>query len=358
MENMKTEEQPKRNFKKRLLILILLLLITGVMLSTSTYAWFTANETVSVSNIRVNVAAQNGIQISADGTNWKAVLQTADLTGAKTGQYANAVNQIPNTLEPVSTIGTITSGKLEMWYGEIKTSGNDFILTSTQAGERDNNDTTTVVTNPGKFIAFDMFIKVTTGVPVYLTSASGITTDDAQDTGIKNAVRIGFITEGNTASGSDLATIQALGGTGTPTLFLWEPNFDAHTADGAANATNTYGITTNISTTAASNTAAVPYDGVKAAITDAQNILLGHATSTYNAGQYAAYFGTVTPNLTTRAAWTGTPVATYENFVTLASGITKFRVYVWVEGQDVDCENSASNGNIIFNLQITTNNGA
>ena len=29
---------------------------------------------------------------------------------------------------------------------------------------------------------------------------------------------------------------------------------------------------------------------------------------------------------------------------------------MWVEGQDVDCENNASGGNIDFNLQITTEN--
>ena len=31
---------------------------------------------------------------------------------------------------------------------------------------------------------------------------------------------------------------------------------------------------------------------------------------------------------------------------------------MWVEGQDVDCENTASGGNIIYSLQITTESGA
>lgn len=30
---------------------------------------------------------------------------------------------------------------------------------------------------------------------------------------------------------------------------------------------------------------------------------------------------------------------------------------MWVEGQDVDCENSASGATINFDLQFTTNNG-
>ena len=39
----------------------------------------------------------------------------------------------------------------------------------------------------------------------------------------------------------------------------------------------------------------------------------------------------------------------------LRAGITKIRVYMWVEGQDVDCENNASIGNMSLNLQFSTN---
>ena len=62
------EEQKEKRSKKRLILLLLLLIITGVMLSTATYAWFTSNRTVTVEDIDVNVAASGGIQISVDGT--------------------------------------------------------------------------------------------------------------------------------------------------------------------------------------------------------------------------------------------------------------------------------------------------
>ena len=65
----------QKKHKKRIGLLILLLLFTGVMLGTSTYAWFTANKTVNVNKITVNVAAQNGIQISVDGTTWKSIIK-------------------------------------------------------------------------------------------------------------------------------------------------------------------------------------------------------------------------------------------------------------------------------------------
>ena len=40
----------------------------------------------------------------------------------------------------------------------------------------------------------------------------------------------------------------------------------------------------------------------------------------------------------------------------LTAGITKVRVYMWIEGQDVDCENTASGTDISYNLQFTIDN--
>ena len=61
-------------------------------------------------------------------------------------------------------------------------------------------------------------------------------------------------------------------------------------------------------------------------------------------------FTTVTPGKTSTAAFP----ANIE-LMTLNKGITKVRIYMWVEGQDVDCENNASGGNINFDLKISTN---
>ncbi len=37
----------------------------------------------------------------------------------------------------------------------------------------------------------------------------------------------------------------------------------------------------------------------------------------------------------------------------LKAGITKVRMYMWIEGQDVACEDDASGSNIAFDLQLT-----
>src|SRR5574344_2468462 len=95
----------KRN-KKRLSSLVLLLLLTVIMMSTATYAWFTANKTVTIESIDVNVATSSGLQISTDATNWKTVISNADITGAA---YAGVDNQFPTLLAPVSTTNTLNA---------------------------------------------------------------------------------------------------------------------------------------------------------------------------------------------------------------------------------------------------------
>ena len=102
INNQKEEKKENKRSKKRLFLLLLLLIVTGVMLSTSTYAWFTSNRTVTVEDINVNVAASGGIQVSVDGTSWKSIITNDDLKNANV-TYSAATNQIPSVLKPVST---------------------------------------------------------------------------------------------------------------------------------------------------------------------------------------------------------------------------------------------------------------
>jgi len=308
------------------------------MLGTSTYAWFTSNKTVSVSEITVNVAAKNGIQISVDGTNWKSIISTTDLANANK-TYAGAKNQIPsesNSIQPVSTVGTILDGGLmQMFVGDVPSNADgDYILTA--AASNEVNGTT------GDFIAFDMFLKSDKAVNIDMTGASGVTANGS-DTGIKNASRIAFIIEGSAASDASVSDIQKLALTAGSTdgVYIWEPNFNVHSGTGIANARDTYGL--NIS---ADEATAVVYDGIKAPIADTDNILLGDANATDNADK----FGAVDIDYKTRDSFASNDVV---SVFSLPAGITKVRVYMWVEGQDVDCENNASGGNIDYSLQFT-----
>ena len=328
MEN----KSKKRSLKSSLLILLL----TAVLLIVSTYAWFTSNQTVTVSSLNVNVEAKNGLQISVDGTNWKSIISNEDISSAIT-TYSAAKNQIPAVLEPVSTAGLVdtTTGYLNMYYGTVDSTSGTPLLTAVK--ETDANGTT------GKYIAFDLFFKVDVDTPVWITPNSGVNpkmgTDGVTptvDKGLKNASRMAFVNEGNLAPGATTAAIQALKGATDATVSIWEPNYDVHTPAGVQAAQDIYAITTT--TTGGS---VIPYKGVKAPIST--GVALNSSSTDY--------FASVTPAYTTVANFSSN-----ESFMTLSAGVTKIRMYMWIEGQDVDCENGCSGTDVRFDLQITSNN--
>lgn len=321
---------------------LLLLLFTLVLLIVSTYAWFTSNQTVSVTGLEVNVEAKNGLQISVDGTNWKSIIQSTDILGAHT-TYGSSTNQLPKTLEPVSTAGNVntSNGYLEMFYGVVETDdvSGDYLLTAAQSTE--------VRTITGqddaaqKFIAFDLFFKVNEDTNIYLGKNSKVLPKEGTSSrGIENAARVAFLNEGNADAGESVANIQALKGSTNATRYIWEPNYNIHTAAGVANARDTYNITTT--TTAVSP---LEYEGVKANIAKSDNVLLRQLAS----GTYGAFLDSVTPQYRTVKDFT-----TNLSIFPLQAGITKVRFYMWIEGQDVDCENNASNSDIVYNVEITT----
>lgn len=317
----------KNNTRYSLLLLLLLL----VFLIVSTYAWFTANQTVTISTLDVNVQTSNGLQISADAINWKTILQKEDITGA-TATYATNTNQMPTEMEPVSTAGVVTSGVMDMYSGEVDAHDNgvDYTLVSNKLTDTRGTD--------GTYIAFDIFLRVDQASQVYLTTASNVTyKQGATDKGLQNAARVAFIDEGNASIETEPTTIQALKN-GTSSI-IWEPNYDVHTAAGVLNAKEIYGITTT--TTGGTQ---LSYDGIKAAIDIGKGVTLKTANKT----SFADLFETVTPTISTVKDFD-----TQQSLLNLNAGITKVRIYMWVEGQDVDCENNASGTDISFNVQIT-----
>ncbi len=323
----KKNERRKNNLRYSLLLILLLL----VFLMVSTYAWFTANQTVTISTLDVNVQTSNGLQISADAINWKTILQKADITGAS-ATYTSSVNQVPDEMQPVSSAGIVDTdtGYMDMYFGTVDAleDGTGYSLASDKEVDTRGAE--------GRYIAFDIFLRVDQTTPVYLTTASNIITKEgAADKGLQNAARVAFIDEGNIADVGDSTGAQALKG-GT-TSIIWEPNYDVHTAAGVANAKEIYGLDTT--TTGATQ---LSYQGIKAEFADTEGVTLK------NTNTFSQYFQTVTPTISTVKDFDA-----QQTLLNLKAGITKVRIYMWVEGQDVDCENNASGTDISFNVQIT-----
>lgn len=331
----------KKNNKKKILPLILLLLLTTIMLSTSTYAWFTANKTVTIESINVNVATSSGLQISTDAKNWKSVITNTDITSPT--DWTEHTNQFPPMLVPVSTAGDVDAGTghLNMFSGDVGTTNGEFSLTSEALTETKGTD--------GKFIAFDIFLRTEeSNKPIYLTTDSNVIKKGDTDTGLKNAARVAFVVQGNAVSTTAPATLRTLktGGAGTgianTDVTIWEPNSDVHTSYGVAAALEYYSKTTTVGPAADP----LAYEGIYAAISSP--VLLTQANST----SHAANFKAVTTLKTIE-----TPTA-YTQLINLKSGVTKIRVYLWVEGQDVDCENNASGSDITYNIVLSQNSEA
>ena len=350
----KTNKKDER--KRRLLFLIFLFMLTVTIGGTATYAWFTSNRSISVDPLDVNVTTVNGLQISADGVNWSAKVTRADLEGAKTGEYPGATNQLPATLGAVSTSGRVTAGLLDMYYGRVTTderTGN-YMLTTTKQTEEINcvGDTACA----GKYyIAFDLFIKTDASAALYIEPGTGASvTEGSADKGLQNATRIAFVVEGTSDPNAATPTVLTMDNATAANVTIFEPHVDSHTASGVTQSNLYYKKYTNYNAIAAgSSQPTVSYDGVKAPITSAIELAQTNATDN------ASYFQTVTSVPFTSAfanADTGqTNYAWYTTAAPFPAGITKVRVYMWVEGQDVDCENDASGANLTYKLALTQN---
>lgn len=333
--------QKNQNKKKKVRSLILLLFLTIIMLSTSTYAWFTANKTVTISTIDVNVASSSGIQISADALTWGGTVTNADITG-----FTQTTNQFPTTgLQPVSTDGTLNDGKMNMYFGtiEAKSTGTGYDLTAVQ--ETDTQGT------GGHYVAFDVYLKLDTKEDVYLTTTSKIQATSAEtDSGIQNAARVAFIVYDTVAVGAEATAIASTAVSATyASPIIWEPNANIHTTSGEANRTTNvllYTVTNDTENNSMPNY--VKTYGVNTAIPTA--VTLSNAL----AGNGVTQVTEMNPAIKSQ----GPGLANYHLiFGQLPAGITKVRIYYWVEGQDVDCENGASGGNVKLDLQFSTNDG-
>lgn len=313
----------KKNLRKKALVPALAMVLAAVIaLSGVTYAWFTVGNTANINNLNVNVKTADGIQISLDGKSWKSTIATKDILAAIDNEnYGGRCILYPTgEIAPVSTAGNFAKddegkeiGKLEMFYGEFNEDGT---LKSVALKEKNGDEET-------HFIAFDLFFKYSGNQSLYLNVGKGMSvvstisldeegkatllTEEA-DMGTRTAVRVAFV-----PMGSYDTDVEARNQTeATAAAKIWEPNSETR-------ATGSEG-----------GIGKLPYDGfVKAFDNNGQDYVLTD-------GQTAA-------------------VTTFDETATLmdlSKTYSKIRVYIWLEGQDVDCINNISNGDFQVTLQF------
>ena len=300
--------------KKALLPAIAMVLASVIALSGVTYAWFTTSNEATVGTLDVNVAAANGIQISLDGAAWMSTLTSQDIidaiTNQATGNYKNAVNQYPvGEIAPVSSAGDVSNGKLQMFFGAYNDAG---LLTSVKEEEQAR-------TSGGNFIAFDLFVKssMDQDMSLILGDAASYVASSAKwgaaDSKTQAAVRVAFLPMGCDAENPESASAaQALTGDGT--VYIWEPNAGMRAAGVSATSDAYKGFYTEFP------------DGVKESELGDSHV---------------------------KSVSTLKNASDFEGLFPLKAGINKIRIYIWLEGQDVDCVNAISTGDFAVNLFFT-----
>lgn len=400
MDNSSQKEKKDRRRIKKIFILIIVTVITGTVLVVETYAWFVGITTVNVNQFQVTVASETGLELSLDATDgsWTSSSLTVSEQAVTTEltSYTGKKNKWSNALTPISTSGVIDSTNSALTiYGKsslASTAGGYKLISS-----RITNYSSSAPSEKDGYIAFDLFIRNGTGEQydssatadaeaIYLSRNSQViitpagTSGGSEDYGLENSVRIAFAQIGRIASdgaaAADAQAIKCTPDSGSPATGLcankatiWEPNDTAHKAKlityyNAAcrkkTAATTYGTdpcTTlgTVSGNNVTNSVHVQTYTVNNAIVANDNIDIYDGINDYTASIADDYSKKLnaTPTFTdTNKNTTGD--ARPEFFRLAANSITKVRIYIYLEGQDVDNYDLITKGKSIkINFGIT-----
>ena len=373
----------KRNKRKsEMNAMFFIILIAAVMFIISTYAWFSTQKNVSITNLQGTVQVAEGLEISLDAKNWSngIVLGTEEgqlsiIDNAYTGHH----NISPSEMLPVSTLGLVsgTMTDLKMLRGKV-TNSETTSLENIEAMDESQTDATK--SNYPGYFAFDVFLKNDSKdtskddiLQLNYDSSLELLDSSKATTGLQNTARVAFAKyNGTSETIADQVTIlkETAGvGVGAPAanitdVAIWEPNSNNHadyivennnkikwsTADASAYATKVlkdgkkgFDTNTQLPTYALKDSAVgetvndiYKWDGTETQIAKQNTLQTKLTTKESTSVDYALEDGV--QNLVSTSG-DGTT-----EFGIAPSKISRIRIYVWLEGQDVDCVNWASHG--------------
>lgn len=317
-------EKTPRKINKKLTTIIILLL--AVLLIFSTYAWFSTNLNVKIKTFRMTIDKNSDLSISFDGINFEHNLEITretilddlnEVYPAHTNQYAG------NGFIPVSTIG-IPNNDTPRFY-MYETSG---IMYSRKDRERKNGFLRTRLareTEPreyNSYLAFDLFIRNDTGSPVadnfYLQESTilrAVEEDISEEMlGLVNSFRIAIIKIGSVDLNASVDNIQGITCNNQCSQIIYEPNSKNHTALAIERAAK---FDVELTDGFKFPTYAYKKEGAQIFVKDS-------VPGSELDPEIFGFQETINENDL------DTPIFQIPN------GITKTRVYVWIEGQDVD----------------------
>ncbi|MDD3048660.1 MAG: DUF5011 domain-containing protein [Bacilli bacterium] len=373
---------PKQNKRRtsRLKNLVVVSSLTAIVLAASTYAWFIGMRTVNVSSFDVEIASTDSLLLSLNGEDWDTTVSITQDT-IDTVSYTGHTNSWGGAgLLPMSSIGAMDTEASRMKIYEKAS------LTTTPGGYRLLSSRVPnyaeLATEQSGYVAFDLFIKNFSGTQyletlneldeeaIYLTTDSSVTvaSTGVANTGIENSVRVAFAqigrVKGTTTTPSKITGITCeADGEGLPSIIngvtgicrtaqIWEPNDVDHVVDAISWYNTSCRVRTGVNVTlptsygagacgTVANGTAYPTYAVSNDITSANNV------DVYDGLEYNTYENTTLlvayPYFTdTMKDLAGTSRPTFMTFA--PNSITKVRIYIYIEGQDVDNYDFASIG--------------
>ena len=374
------KENQKRH-TNRIRNLVITLVLTALILSVSTYAWFIGMRTVNVSEFSVQIASTKELELSLNGVNWsETVAINAENFNDEEVVYADHTNWWTGGegLVPMSSIGDIDEvvSRLVLYEKSSITASKGGFRIMTSRAENEGAE------EAKGYVAFDLFVKNHSGADyikeldrlneeaIYLSIDSAVAvsdTDGEKGTGIENSVRVAFAqigrVEGTTEDASVITGISCTGDTNVTSICsrpaqIWEPNDTDH----VQGAINWY------KTACKARTDKTTFEGDCGEILDkeyyqtyavAGRIGSADAVDVYDGEEYNGYTESITVDPLEEAKLlypypyftdtmkNKTGMARPEFMYLAANSITKLRIYIYIEGQDVDNYDFAAIGKAI-----------
>ena len=367
----------KNKRAKKIRNLVFICVLSAILLTVSTYAWFVGLQTVRVNPFDVEIAVTDGLALSVDGVDF---YDTVTINGEKESvdaiknAYASNTNSWTK-LKPVSTIGTMSSDTSRMVLFEKSS------LTASDKGYRLLSEQLVNTEKEAEgYVAFDLFIKNLSGEKyyaknneaneeaIYLTydSAVSVGSTGKNGTGIENSVRVAFAQIGRAKADKAASVFQEMScanaenadesvATGIcRTAKIWEPNDTKH----VANAISWYNKSCKVRagegeacTAVTDGSQTATYAVAKAITENAADEARDYEVDIYDG--LNGYEQSITDGYLNKVdTFTATEQAEKAEkrnvFMTLApNSVTKVRVYVYIEGQDVDNYDFAQLGHAI-----------
>ena len=312
----------KKTIKKRAFVsAIAMLIVSAIVLTSSTFAWFSMSKQATVDSMDLTVSSPEGIQISANASAWTAnltideIFNTDDTTTSRYDAYEGNANLYPADLVPVSSAieySDTDTGRVNFYKATLDDTGHANVsVVSQTAGNADN----------AGLIAFDLFFKVANDTTVYF-GTSEFKDNSASD--VLTSLRLGFTPLGNVPIGSTAAEAQALNAftRGTNNI-VYEVDCMNRSADAKSLGQTDGKIPTK-------------YIAATSAAGQTTNGILDNGQTKATAAKLI----------------TDTDNASVKSF-NLKAGVTKMRVFLWVEGNDIDCQNSIAGAAFTAALKFT-----